>query len=157
MPSKTQSILLGGAIVGVLVALLSQIPVVGGCIACLGYAAAGVVGVWHYTNTNELTIASGNGAGMGALAGVVAALIASLIGYVLMTMGLIPDMQQVLEQMSESGQMPDEQLEMMEGIFNSPLFFGGMIVLSTILGAILGAIGGAIGASMFKKGGELSI
>ncbi len=154
MPSKTQSILLGGAIAGVVLTLVARIPVVGGCIGCLGYIVAGLIVVWHYTNTHALTIEGGAGAGMGALGGVVAALVGSVVSYALMAMGLVPGVEEMIQEMYNSGAMEEEQLEVIAGFLNSPLATVAFVALGTIFGAILGAIGGAIGASMFKKGGE---
>ncbi|MEM8488995.1 MAG: hypothetical protein AAF564_25845 [Bacteroidota bacterium] len=154
MPSKTQSIILGGAIVGVLSPLIGLIPVVGGCISCLGYTIAGVVAVWHYTSTHELTIAGGSGAGMGALAGIVTALVGGLVSYVLIALDVAPGMEQVMEGFAESGALDDEQLEDIADFIFSPVAYLAFMGVGAIIGAILGAIGGAIGASVFKKGGE---
>ena len=154
MPSKTQSILLGGAIVGVLSPLIALIPVVGGCISCFGYTIAGLVAVWHFTSTHELTIAGGSGAGMGALAGIVTALIGGAVSYVLVELGIAPGMDQVMEGLAESGAMDDDQLEEIADFIYSPVAYLAFMGVGAIFGAILGAIGGAIGASVFKKGGE---
>ena len=154
MPSKFQSILLGGAIVGVIASLINLVPVVGGCIGCLLYIVAGMVAVWHYTSTHELTIEGGTGAGMGALGGIVAALAGAAVSYVLVTIGLAPGVDEIMQQFAEAGTMTDEQLEAIADFFNSPLSTLVFIGVGSIIGAILGAVGGAIGASMFKKGGE---
>lgn len=154
MPSKTQSIILGGAIVGVLSPLIGLVPVVGGCISCFGYAIAGVVAVWHYTSTHELTIAGGSGAGMGALAGIVTALVGGLVSYVLIALDIAPGMEQVMEGLAESGAMDDDQLDEIAEFIFSPVAYLAFMGVGAIFGAILGAVGGAIGASVFKKGGE---
>ena len=154
MPSKFQSILLGGAITGVLGSLINLIPVVGGCIGCLLYIGAGAVAVWHYTSTHELTIEGGTGAGMGAMSGIVAALAGGLVTYILVTLGIAPGVEQVMEQLAEAGTIPDDQLEAIADFLNSPLATLVFLGVGSIIGAILGAVGGAIGASMFKKGGE---
>lgn len=154
MPSKTQSILLGGAICGVVLTLVARIPVVGGCIGCLGYIIAGLVVVWHYTNTHALTIEGGSGAGMGALGGIVAALVGSVVSYAMISLGLAPGMDAMLQEMYNAGTMPEEQLEAIAEFMDSPLAIVVFVAAGMLIGAILGAIGGAIGASVFKKGGE---
>ncbi len=154
MPSKFQSILLGGAILGVIIPLINLVPVVGGCVGCLLYIPAGMAAVWHYTSTYELTIEGGTGAGMGALSGIVAALVGAVVSYVLITIGLAPGVDEIMQQFADAGTMTDEQLEAIADFFNSPLSTLVFIGVGSIIGAILGAVGGAIGASMFKKGGE---
>jgi hypothetical protein len=156
MPSKTQSILLGGVVAAVIAAIFSvlQIPVLSTCLGCLMYIAAGLVAVWHYTETHALTISGGTGAGMGAAAGAVAGLIGALIGFGLQAAGLVPSPAEVIDQLITSGQIPADQAETFQGFFNSPLYYVGVILFTLIIGAILGAIGGAIGASVFKRGGD---
>lgn len=163
MPSKTQSILLGGVAAGIVALLFGQLSnvnqslgMVASCLSCLVYIGAGLLAVWHYTNEHQLTIAGGQGAGMGALAGLLAGLVAGLIAYLLIAMNIVPGPEEVLERMRNQpgmDEMTDEQLastQRMIGLFAGPL---GMIV-GAVIGAILGAIGGAIGAAVFKKGGE---
>ncbi|MFK7844538.1 MAG: hypothetical protein AB8G77_04495 [Rhodothermales bacterium] len=154
MPNKYQSIFLGGAITGALIPLIGLVPVVGGCISCLGYSIAGIVAVWHFTSTHELTIEGGTGAGMGALAGIVTAIVGSVVSYVLIELGLAPGTDQIVQDLADSGAFEDEMLDSIAGFFESPLSYLLFIGVGCLLGAILGAVGGAIGASMFKKGGE---
>lgn len=154
MPSKTQSILLGGAICGVILTLIARIPVVGGCIGCLGYIIAGLVVVWHYTHTHTLTIEGGAGAGMGALGGIVAALVGSVVSVAMISLGLAPGVEEILQELYNAGTLPEEQLEAIADFLNSSLAMVVFVVVGALFGAILGAIGGAIGASVFKKGGE---
>ncbi len=148
-----QSILLSGVASGVLVTLLANIPIVGGCLCCLAYIGAGVMSTWHYTNSYELTIAGGTGASMGALTGVIASVASSVLGYISSKLGLTMTMEEAFRQLEESGQMPPEQIDMIMGLVESPMFYAGLLLVSIIFGAALGAAGGAIGASAFKKGG----
>lgn len=165
MPSKTQSILLGGGVVGLLVGILSiattsmqgsPIGSVVGCVACLTYIGAGLIAVWHYTNTYDLTIPAGQGVGMGALAGVVAAIVGILIGLLLRAIGLVPSPEEMMQAMERSGQfdeMSEDQIEMtrnMMGWFMGPVGYA----IGVVVGALLGLIGGGIGAALFKKGGD---
>jgi hypothetical protein len=152
MPSKTQSILLAGVAIGVAAALFSLIPMAGSCLACIAYLCAGLLAVWHYTNTHQVTITGGQGAGIGALAGIVAMIVASILGYLFMAIGLAPNWQDMMMQQLEASGMDPEQQEQMAEFFSSPLVWVGFILLGLVLYAIIGAIGGAIGASVFKKG-----
>ncbi len=167
MPSKVPSIVVGAAvavIIGVVTQFVTTGPAMGnqvlsgvmGCLACLAYAIAGVVAVYHYTNTHGLTISPGSGAGLGALAAVAGALVAYLIGLLLQTVGVMPSademMQMQMELMRDQG-MSEEQIEQVgqfAGMSQGPI----AIAIAVVVGAILGAIGGAIGAAMFKKGGD---
>ena len=151
MSDKTQSILLAGVVCGVATAIVSQIPVLGGCLCCMTYMGAGVMGVWHFTNATEQTImSSGEGAGMGALAGIVAAIAASVLGYAFLALGIGPGIEEALDQLYDSG-LEQEQLDMIEGFIRSPLLWVGSVVVSTLFGTMLGAVGGAIGVSIFAK------
>lgn len=153
MPSKTQSILLGGGAIGVAAALLSLIPIAGGCLACLTCIAAGVLAVWHYTDTYNLTITGGQGAGMGALAGIVALVVSGLIGFVFQAIGLMPSFSEAFEQGVSQGNTDPEQAEQIIEFITGPAGIATFIVVGLILYSILGMIGGVIGASVFKKGG----
>lgn len=157
MPSKTQSILIGGVSMAVAAALLGLVPVVGGCLTCVAVLGAGLVAVWHYTETYNLTITGGTGAGMGLAAAVVLGLVDLLIGFVLAAVGLQPGFgegrQAALQGLQNSGLEP-EQLEQARQIVESPLFVPGIIACTLLVYALLGAIGGAIGAASFKKGGD---
>lgn len=154
MTGKTQSILLAGAVCGILTAVFSIFQPWGGCACCLTYIGAGMLYVWHYSNDQEhgFSMTSGEGAGSGAVAGVVAGIIATIIGYAFQQAGLIPGPEEAMNQFYEQGQFDDEQLEMMEGIVLSPFLMVVSGFVTAIVGAILGAIGGALGVSAFAKG-----
>ena len=153
MNGKNQSILLSGVVCGVLTALVSLIPFLGSCLCCLALAGAGVMTVWHFTNSQESDVfmTSGEGAGSGALAGVLAGIIYSLLVYALLASGVGPGIDEVLAQMEQQGQMGSEELEMVEGIMRSPWLFVALGVMSAIGGALLGALGGALGVNWFAK------
>ena len=113
-----------------------------------------MVAVWHYTNTNSLTIAGGEGAGIGALSGIVAGLVSSVLGWFFRMIGLLPGAEELLDQMEQSGQfdqLDENMADMIYGWIEFSTGIGG-IVLGVIIALILGVIGGAIGAAMFKKG-----
>ncbi len=157
MPSKVQSILLGGVSMGVAVAIFNFIPVVGGVLCCVAVIGAGVLAVWHYTNTYHLTITGGAGAGMGVLAAIVAAVVSSLLNALFTLVGLAPGWGEMREQMMEGmqrGAGDPEQMETFRQLFESVWFVPGIILCSIVIYALLGAIGGAIGAASFKQGGD---
>lgn len=153
MSDKLPSILLGGAVIGVANVLISQIPVVGGCLACLLYLGAGMLAVWHYTNAHQVTLPGGQGALMGLLAGIVAAFIGGVLALLLIRLGILPDPVAVLEASGQLSEMPPEQAEMAlrwVRAVSGPLG----LVFGAIIGGLIGLIGGVIGAATFKKGSE---
>lgn len=157
MPSKTQSILIAGVSMAVVAALVGFFPVVGGCLTCVAVLAAGLIAVWHYTDTYNLTITGGTGAGMGAAAGAVMTVVGILLGLVLAVLGLQPGFgegrRQALQGLEDSGLDP-EQLDQFSGIIESAAFPLVIVACTLVVYLILGAIGGAIGAAVFKKGGD---
>lgn len=162
MPNKTQSILLGGLVVGILsTSYLSFINL----LCCAGVIIGGLVAVWHYTSENDLTIPAGQGAAIGALAGVVGALIGAALNWVVGVVGL-PDSQEVSQTIQSlitgSGAQDmspeqEEQMRAMQERFSSPMFMIIGIGVSMAVSAVFGAIGGAIGAAVFKKGGDEAV
>ncbi len=156
MPSKTQSILLGGLVVALLsTSYLGMINL----LCCAGVILGAMVSVWHYTNENELTLTSGQGAGIGVLAGIAGAIIAVGLNYLLEMLGL-PSSEQIsqdIQSMFIPDNMDPEQLEQMQQQqeqFNTPAMRGISMAIGVLVSAIFGAIGGAIGAAVFKKGGD---
>ena len=153
MSDKTQSILIGGAVVAVL--STSYIGFIN-CLCCAGVIIGAMTAVWHYTNTNSLTIPAGQGAVIGLLAAIVGAVLAMLVNYILINLGIRSDQAIVEFILNRFGdQMPLEQVEAMEEQLDASLSFGTFFINSLIglvVSTIFGAIGGAIGASVFKKG-----
>lgn len=152
MPSRTQSILLGGLVAGILsTSVLGMINL----LCCAGVIIGAVAGVWHYTETYQLTIPSGQGALIGALCGVVGALVAGVLNQLLVVMGL--DFAMALqESLMRNLNMSAEQMEQMRQMQQGQQGGAVWIILGTlfnvVLFAVFGAIGGAIGASVFQKG-----
>ncbi len=156
-PEKTQSILLGGLVVGLLsTSYLGLINMA----CCAGVIIGAVVTVWHYTDTYELTIKAGEGASLGAMAAVVGGLIAMVLNFILVKMGIRADQaiaEFMLERFREN--MPPEQYEEAIEQLNQPVTIGTYLKsqwygASLIIYAVFGAIGGVIGAALFKKGPE---
>ncbi len=152
MPAKTQSIFLGALVIGLLgTSYLGLINLA----CCAGVIIGAMVGIWHYTNENALTISTGQGAVMGALAGVIGAVIAFALNYLLSTIGVggLEELQQSFFERFYSEEQLEAMREMQEssssGMFKMIGFFIGIVINS-----IFGAVGGAIGAAVFKKGGR---
>ncbi len=150
MPSKTQSILLGGLVAGLLsTSYLSLINV----LCCAGVIIGAIVAVWHYTSTYDLTIPTGQGATMGALAAVLGGIIGAALTYLLEAIGL-PGVQELMMGYYE-GFLTPEQLAQIEQQQEAGASTGMSIIfffVSLFIYAIFGAVGGAIGAAVFKKG-----
>ncbi len=159
MNSKWTSILIGvlayvflGVLSNVLAAGAGALAGVLGCLIVLGSA---LIAVWHYTSTNGLTIPGGEGAGMGALVGLIGALIGGALGYLLISMGVVPDPAELAIQNMRDRGMSREEIEQAQGMmemFSSPAIG---LLIGAAIGSIGGAIGGAIGAALFKKGGAM--
>lgn len=155
MPDSKQSILLGALVTGLLsTSYLSYINI----LCCLGVIAGALVAVWHYTDTNELTIPTGKGAGLGTMAALGGTLIALVLNLVLIQVGIRHDLAIVEFMVNSFGDnMPPEQIEEMERQLEAPFEVGPYLlngVFGLAISAAFGAIGGSIGAKLFKKGGD---
>ncbi len=151
MPSRTQSILIGGLVVGLLsTSVLGLINL----LCCAGVVIGAVVGVWHYTEEHRLTIPSSQGAIIGALCGVVGALIAGVLNQLLIVIGL--DMAIALQEslMRNFGMSAEqmEQMREMQAQQGNILWAIVGTLFNMVLFAVFGALGGALGASIFQKG-----
>ncbi len=158
MPSKTQSIIIGAVVyivLGVLIQVLFQGGgPVAGILGCLVSLSSGLVAVWHYTTTHNVTIPAGQGAGMGALAGLAGALIGVVIGFLLISAGILPEPLEAARLQLENSGLSDAEIDNAMAVaerLSNPAISG---VIAAAVGALLGAISGAIGAVVFKKGGD---
>ena len=155
MSDKTQSILIGGVAAAVLATILSlpQNQCLG-CLVCLCYVGSGLLAVWHYTNTQSLTIKGGEGAGIGALASVVCGVVGGILGFLFRAIGLLPGVDEIIEQIEESGQFDQLDPDTADMIYSWIEISAGIggLVIGVVFAVILGVIGGAIGAAVFKKG-----
>lgn len=155
MPDTKQSIILGALVSGILsTSYLSYINL----LCCMGVIAGALVTVWHYTDTNELTISGGKGAGMGTLAALGGGVISLVLNLILIKAGIRHDLafsEFIINRMGDS--MPPEQLEAMELAMEADFAIGPFLlnaIFGFALSAAFGAAGGAIGAKLFKKGGD---
>lgn len=154
MPNKNQSILMGGLAVALLnTSYLSFINY----ICCLGVLIGAVVAVWHYVDSNEATLTSGQGAVLGMLAATVGFFVSYVLNLVLILAGIRHDLAMGMFMYNQFGsQMPpeqaDEMLRQLEQPFSIVQYMWGLIALPVFVG--VGALGGLIGAKMFKRGGD---
>ncbi len=163
MQGKNQSILLGAlvtALIGVILAFVAQANQYLGMLACCVPGIFGaLLAVWHYTDTEEVTLTSGEGAKMGAITGAIGSLLSSILGFVLQMVGLMKDPMEQMEvqrqQLEVQGLSPEqiEQAMSMAERFTSPTFLALFVVVGILMGALIGAAGGAVAAGLFKKGG----
>ena len=124
----------------------------------MGVLIGAVVTVWHYTDTNELTISTGHGAKLGVSGAIVGLLVAFVLNFVLVSIGInhetaINDF--IIARFGDN--MPPEQIEAMQAAGSAEKtmldYLKGLAMGGAVF-AIFGAIGGAISAKMFKKGGD---
>lgn len=167
MPSKTQSVLVGGliaAVIGTVVSVVQQLsgasdpmnqnPILGmifGLLGCMVMIASGVIAVWHYTSENELTIKPKQGVGIGVLAGLIYAVAAMVLAWLLVLVNVIPSPEETMEMLRESGAFDAPGAEQGAAIAEIMVTYG-WIVFVLIGGVIMGLVGGAIGAALFKRG-----
>ena len=156
MPNKQQSIILGGIVVTVLsTSYLSLIN----AICCLGVLLGAIMAVWHYTETYDLTIKTGDGAKMGAMAALFGLVVATVINYILITVFDIRHDQAMAQYMLDmfGDNMPPEQYDQTVAEMNAPVTIGKVmegLAWGFVTYSIFGALGGILGAKMFKKGGD---
>ncbi len=167
-PAKSQSILLGAVVTGVLGVIFSlaaqQYQWLGFISCCLVPIVGGLLAVWHYTTTHELTIPGGEGAKIGALTALFGNILSSILAVVLSFVGIGHNpfsskaaREAALRQLENQNIPPeayDQALQQIER-FTSPGFILLFAVIGLIAYALVGAVGGAIGASIFKRGGEV--
>lgn len=154
MPNKSQSILLAGAAVGVAAIIAAFIPIVGECLACILYVAAGGIAVWHYTDRHQLTMKGGQGLVLGALAGLVAGIVQTVLDQLLVSIGAKPGWREEMQQNFGQSGMDPAQIEQILEWLSSPMAYVGIVLVALVMCSVGGGIGGAIGANVFKRESE---
>jgi len=153
MPSKQQSIILGGLIAGLLsTSYLGLINL----LCCAGVIIGALVSVWHYTDTNELTIKAGQGAVIGLLAALIGWGVSFVLNFILIKAGIRSDLvfsQFILDRFGDN--MPQESVDELVEQMNAEMTLAKYLAGAVwgLLFPVFGAIGGSIGALLFKKGG----
>lgn len=151
MASKTQPVLLGGLLIGV----LSALPVVsmGNCLCCAWVVLGGVMAVSLLQQSQSSPVSTGDGALVGMLAGLVGAVVGSLLAIpIQMLMG--PMAADTLQQLLERGddvppQVRDLLAQVSSGGVGWALALAGFVV-NLLVNAIFGALGGLLGTVLFK-------
>ena len=167
MPSKIQSVLVGGLIAAVIGTVVSvaqhfsgagdpanQNPVLGmifGLLGCVVMLTSGVIAVWHYTSENELTLRPGQGVGIGALYGLIYAAAALVLAWLLVLLNVLPSPEETMEIIRDSGAFDAPGAEQ-GAVFAEIMITWGWAAIALIGGVIMGLVGGAIGAALFKHG-----
>jgi hypothetical protein len=127
-------------------------------LCCMGVLIGAVVAVWHYTDTNELTIPTGKGATMGIMAALSGLLIATVLNIILVKIGINHETainEFVINRFGDI--LPPEQIEAMEAEMlkeKTLLDYVKSVGFGALAFTAFGAIGGAIASKMFKKGGD---
>lgn len=158
MESKYASALIGGLAGGLIAALLNLPQNFISWFGCLAYAGCGLIAVWHYTNTHQLTITGGEGIGLGALAGVAGGLTGGLLASLFYQLGLMdPVLPQILEEMENTGTLDQMDPSTADSVISWLELASKWQVLidvtcSVLFAVVFGLIGGAIGARIWKKG-----
>ena len=166
-PSKTPSILLGAVVTGILGVIFSiasqQYQWLGIISCCLVPITGGILAVWHYTTTYELTIPGGEGARIGALTAFLGNILASILAVILSFVGIGHNpfsseaaREAALQQLERQNLPPeayDQALQQIER-FTSPEFIFLFALVGLIVYVLIGAVGGAIGSALFKQGDE---
>ena len=127
-------------------------------LCCAGVIIGALVSVWHYTDTNELTIKAGQGAVIGLLAGLIGWGISLVLNFILIKAGIRSDLvfsQFILDRFGDS--MPEESVDQMVEQMNAQITLAKYLataIWGVLFSLVFGAIGGSIGALLFKKGGD---
>ena len=148
--SKTNPVLVGGLVMGV----LSALPIIsaGNLCCCLWIISGGVVAAYVLQQNQPTPIAPGDGALVGLLAGIVGACV-YLVLSVPITLLIAPMQRQVLERlMDRVNNVPPEFREFLDRSVAGPLSFAFNFMLMLMLGAIFSTIGGLLGAVFFRQG-----
>lgn len=138
MNNKLKPALLGGLIVGLLSAILSNVPFVSLC-CCLCAIGGGLLAGFLYIRSSPTPVPTGDGAIVGALAGVVGALIYLVIA---LPIGLWIGTASLEAQLGRSGiEMP------VSGVV--------LVVVSALIAAlillVLATLGGILSVAIFEK------
>ena len=148
--SKTNPVLVGGLVMGV----LSALPIIsaGNLCCCLWIISGGLVAAYVLQQNQPTPITPGDGALVGLLAGLAGAGI-YLVLSIPITFLVAPLQRQVLERLMERANgMPPEFREYMGGYVGGAVGLMIGFVFMLMVGAVFSTIGGLLGAVLFRKG-----
>lgn len=146
MSLNNRSMWIAAGIAGVLMAVLSSIPILNflNCVLCAWLWGGGIFAVWYYKRTEPGVLSSGQGVMLGAAAGLVGGIIAGILNLVFRSAGLAAMLASQAANMGEAG----NQLRELAAS-------GAVSILGVLFGLVLyvlfGGIGGLIGAAVFGK------
>lgn len=153
MPSKTQSILIGGLLVGIL--STSYLGLIN-FFCCAGIIVGALVAVQHYGKTYGIAVETRDALTIGIGAALVGLVIATTLNFVLALVGIRADLviqQFMLDSFGDS--MPPEQAREIEDQMARPvtvgMFFGVQFLWGLLIAVIFGAVGGAIGGALTRR------
>lgn len=131
---------------GVMSSLISKVVI------CLIGAFAGMVAVWHYANTYDITMKLGKGALIGFLSGVGIVIISIILSKIWMFID--PDyyqkiMQATIERLKEMN-VPEEQVSAMAKSDSTPSI-GRQLLIGIPVFGLLNLATGMIGVALFAK------
>ena len=148
--SKTNPVLIGGLVMGV----LSALPIIsaGNLCCCVWIISGGLVAAYVLQQNQATPITPGDGALVGLLAGMAGAGI-YLVLSIPITLLVAPLQRQLLERLVErTNGMPPEFREYMSGYVGGALGLMLGFVSMLMMGAVFSTIGGLLGAVFFRKG-----
>ncbi len=152
MSPRTQAVLIGGAFTGV----LSALPIVSAAnvCCCLWVVGGGGVAAYLLQQSQPQPLEVGDGALVGCLAGVFGAFVSTLVSIpVQLVTG--PVLEQTIDMMRGSSDMPPEVLEILDQIGQVgdvgvlAMLFGFVVML--FLGLVFSTLGGVLGAVVFSR------
>ncbi len=152
-----KSALIGGVLIGI----LSSLPVIGlfNCVCCAWVIGGGLLAAYLYVKDSSIPVTLGRGAALGLLTGVIGAFVFALFSiplYMVMKNrsggGFVEQMRQQLDQLPN---MPPESRQMLLDFLSRGnvgilvVVFGLVFVL--VLYALFAMLGGTIGVAVFEK------
>jgi hypothetical protein len=148
--NKTNPVLIGGLVMGV----LSALPIIsaGNLCCCLWIIAGGLVAAYVLQQNQPAPITPGDGALVGLLAGLLGAVV-YLVLSIPITFLVAPLQRQVLERLMErTNGMPPEFREYMGSYVGGAIGLLIGFVFMLMLGAVFSTLGGLLGAVFFRRG-----
>jgi hypothetical protein len=146
---KTQPVLFGGLVMGV----LSALPVVsaGNLCCCLWVVSGGVVAAYLLQQGQSAPITQGDGAIVGLMAGIVGAFVYLLLS-IPITLLIAPVQRMLLERLVErAGTMPPDFREYVGSYAGGAIGLTIGFVFMVFMGTVFSTVGGVLGAAIFRK------
>jgi hypothetical protein len=143
---KTQPVLFGGLVMGV----LSALPIVsaGNLCCCLWVVSGGVVAAYLLQQGQSAPITQGDGAIVGLMAGIVGAFVYLLLS-IPITLLIAPVQRMLLDQLA--GTMPPDVREYVGSYAGGAIGLTIGFVFMVFMGTVFSTVGGLLGAAIFRK------